>query len=119
MPRSPRHVAAIVASMFLDFRQPRMRISEKTLRVIGQRNYLRDSHKAEVARLLEEDFGLALIQIPRGFCVMRFTSLDGTKSRSFKSYRTSTTDDFGNEDAIWKAAKKTLSVDHDETDQDD
>lgn len=55
----------------------RARISEKTLRIVSRRTFLRDAFVVELRGILEE-LGIVLVRIPRGgFVLITIASLEG------------------------------------------
>lgn len=118
MPRTARHVAAILAGMFVDHDQQRLRVTEKTLRMVGRRTQLRDVHKSEVRNILEDQFGLVFLESARGFSMFRLASLDGTRSWTFKAFRENTEAEWADEEAMWEYASGAL-LDFEDNDDDE
>jgi hypothetical protein len=119
MNRSVTHVSAIIACMYAESGLPRMRITEKTFCVIGKRERLHGSHKTAVADELADSYGLAFIECNRGFVVFPISSLDGTKSRTFKAFREATETDWKDEDAVRRNARKLIDPTADGEDDND
>lgn len=116
--RSSNEVAAYLSLMFIEFDQPRMRVSEKTLRVIGKRTYLRDAHLAEVDENLRE-LGLTMVRTDRGFVILKVQALESAKPYTFKSFRNSTAWNQvpKSSDEIWALAVGLLELSPSEDDE--
>tara|TARA_R110002110_G_scaffold412611_1_gene638717 strand:- start:2919 stop:3221 length:303 start_codon:yes stop_codon:yes gene_type:complete len=99
--------------MFEKFGRNRMRISEKTLKVVGQRKHLKAAHVQYVSDDLEE-FDIALVSINRGFCLLRMSALDGERSYSFKTFKSESEMPWRDEDAMWSETSHLRDIDVDD-----
>ncbi|QGZ93266.1 hypothetical protein [Terricaulis silvestris] len=117
--RTASEVAAYASLMFIEFAQPRMRVSERTLRVIGKRTYLRDAHLAEVDEALRE-LGLTMVRTDRGFVVLKVQGLESAKAYTFKSFKNSRAwpqIDQNHPESVWALALGMLETDPSEEDE--
>ena len=103
--RTSSHTAAILIAMFMDWGKTRMRISKRTLKLIGRRKRLQEGFERNVREWLEE-FGLVLIELDegKGYCVVKMTALSGVAPFSFKKFRSRTEGDLDldDEDTLWE-----------------
>jgi hypothetical protein len=82
--RSPREAAILLALLFKRSGQKRARLSERTIKVAGDRLRLRGAYFDAVQEYLGK-LGLVLIELPKGgFCVWPETTLAGAPTVTFK-----------------------------------
>ena len=98
--RRMSHVTAILVAMHGTFEKPRMRISEKTLRVVGKRQRIRAAFVASLRENLEEE-GITLVELEQGYCLISLSSLAGVKPYTISRFREDTGIDVRDEDALW------------------
>ncbi|MDB2438860.1 hypothetical protein N9W89_09105 [Hellea sp.] len=112
--RSIYHTAGILASMFIEFGETRMRISKKTLRSVGRRKNIRDSFVYDIANYLSE-IGIEFIEIERGYCLVKATALNGSKSYTYKKFREHNNLDTTDQEIVWKHVNEEFGYeDYDE-----
>lgn len=100
--RSSSHAAAILITMFIDWDKARMRISKRTLKLLGRRERLQEGFVRDVREWLDE-YGLVLVELDegKGYCVVKMTALSGVAPFSFKRFRSETEFDIEDEDSLW------------------
>ena len=104
--RTSSHTAAILLAMFVEWDKARMRISRRTLKLIGRRKQLKEGFEREIREWLEE-YGLVLVELDdgKGYCIVKMTALSGVAPYSFKRFRSDAAEaelDLENEDKLWK-----------------
>lgn len=102
--RDSSHTAAILMAMFIEWGKARMRISRRTLKLIGHRKRLKEGFEREIREWLEE-FGLVLVELDegKGYCIVKMTALSGVAPYSFKRFRADTPQlNLEDEDELWE-----------------
>ena len=113
--KSARHTAGILAAMFSEFDQPRMRVSRKTLKVIGNRKRLKDAFVYEVSSYLSE-LEVEFIEIDRGYCLIRASTLNGAKPFTYKKFKTNSHLNLCNEEEIWEFLENEYEIEDEDED---
>ena len=116
--KSAYHTAGILALMFDEFKQPRMRISRRTLKKIGSRKRLKDAFAYEVGDWLS-DIGVEFIEIERGFCLIKATTLNGAKPFTFSKFRKGSNVNVKSQDDVWALVDEVYEREEDEDEDED
>ena len=100
--RTSSHTAAILMAMFIGWGKARMRISRRTLKLIGRRKALKQGFEREIREWLWE-YGLVLVELDegKGYCIVKMTALSGVAPYSLNRFRTDTELDLNDEDMLW------------------
>jgi hypothetical protein len=108
--RTREHAAGILILMFTHFGQSRMRISKKTFKAISRRKNLKQAFVDDVWELLTE-FDIELIEINRGYCLVKRSALDGAKTFTLKAFKNVTDINLKNRDDIWQELSDSFEFD--------
>lgn len=101
--RTADHAAVILMAMFIDWEKARMRISQSTLKKIGNRKQLKAGFVREIREWLAE-YGFVFVELDdgAGYCVVRMTALTGVAPYTLKRFRGRTEFDLDEDvDELW------------------
>lgn len=106
--RSAEETAILLALMFKNSQLNRIRISQKTLKLLAYRFRLRSAFVLSVTEALSSNYGLYLIELDTGsFGIIPAKSLEAAKTATARKYLP----------GIIKELKKGLALDFDELEQ--